>query len=72
MERRQFSEPCSKEKVVYENCIQLKFFEHHCATDKYVFSKCIQEHTRPTNKIEGKSLEVQVSTRSHAIGHSLG
>jgi hypothetical protein len=36
---------CSREQLMFQNCLQLKIFENKCIMEKFEFIQCIQKET---------------------------
>ncbi len=34
---------CSREQLLFQNCLQLKIFENKCVIEKFEFIQCIQK-----------------------------
>ncbi len=44
------ADPCSRQRIAFENCLRLNFFESKCFLDETEYKHCIRAQPKPEMK----------------------
>jgi hypothetical protein len=54
-------DPCHRQRMSYENCLRLKFFDSKCFLDHIEYKDCILLHSKKIEKGTGQGSGTRIS-----------